>query len=121
MTSEREYFKDLAKLRLLLDKSQCEDADLPTDLMAEHQVVTDEIRARAGVVREAFLRGDRAAFAEADCGLSFAGFNRSSDEPAVDVPELDDARDRVKKRLSEGDNVQEDDASDTGDCEDDTP
>ena len=119
MTSEREYFQDLAKLRQLLERSKSGDADLPADLLPEHQVVTDDIRTRAASVREAFLRGDRAAFMEADSGLSLAGFNRGSDEPPIDVPELDEARDRVKRRLAEGENGEEDEQSDTADCEDD--
>ena len=121
MTSRDDYFTDLARIRRLLERSLCGDVVLPDELLPENQTITADIRAQASAARAAFVSGDREAFLEASCGRSMAGFDRDSDCADVEVPELDEARDRVKKRLSERENGPENDDSGSGDCESDSP
>jgi len=104
MSSEEAYFRDLDILRSLFDRMLVGDAELPPYLRPENQQVTEDIRSYASTVREAFLRGDLERISSMSLGLAAAGFDRSSPEEASsDIPELDEARERVKRRLAKDD------------------
>ena len=94
MTSQDAYFRQLAKLRQVLDETEV----LPDYLLLESQEVTEDTREVARQVRDAVLRGDIKAVREASIGLAAAGFDRSAEQDVENVPELDAARSELLER-----------------------
>ncbi len=96
MTTD-DYKRQLARLRRMLGGGVTGPAPLPACLRPEHIEVSAETKAHAQRIRDAVLRGDKDAVRAASPELLSAGFDRS--DAGEDVPELDDARDRVQERL----------------------
>ena len=94
MTSQDAYFRQLAKLRKVLD----ETAVLPGYLLPESQDITNETRELARRAREAVLRGDLACLRESSAGLAAAGFDRNADVDIESLPELEIAREKLNER-----------------------
>ncbi len=109
MTSEDAYFRHLGRLRRALGQGE----RLPDYLTAESQHVTDEIRERARLVRDAVLAGDIDALRRESMELAGAGFSRDGDEEDADVPELKAARDEVLRKRK-GDDVCDERGEDRG-------
>jgi Arc/MetJ family transcription regulator len=95
MTTD-DYKRQLARLRRMLG-GVTGPAPLPDYLRPENIEVSAETKARAQRIRDAVLRGDAEAVRTASPELLSAGFDRS--EAGEDLPELDEARDRVQERL----------------------
>ena len=100
MTPENDYFKDVARMRRLLEQACSDDVELPDFLKPENQVVSEEHRQRSLAVRDALRKGDYDTVRELAQGLVTSGFDRKADAEDGDVAELDEARKRVRDRLS---------------------
>lgn len=98
MTSD-DYKRQLARLRRMLGGGITGPSPLPDCLRPENVEVSEETKAHALRIREAVLRGDAEAVRAASPELLSAGFDRS--DAGEDLPELDEARERVQERLQE--------------------
>lgn len=97
------YRRDLRRLRRLFDAAlQC--GELPAALQPENITPEDEDVERAAALRETLMSGDLDALRrESASATSACGLNRGPQElPDLPIPELDEARERVRRRLAEG-------------------
>lgn len=96
------YFSNLARFLRHVDEDLASGAKLPAFLRPEQQEVTDAIRTRSQTLRDAVLRLDRESVTQSVEEAAAAGFYRASDEADLDqIPELDEARQELLKRLRE--------------------
>lgn len=123
MTTDKEYFAHVARLRKLFNDELATSDDLPPFLRPDEQEVTEDIRQRSQELKEVVLRGDSAGLIESLRSASPAGFNRSN-EDAQQIPELDEARQETEDRLLKEGNEEHDQAfggEDNGHRPGDTP
>lgn len=96
MTTD-DYKRQLARLRRMLGGGIAGSSPLPDYLSPDNIEVSEETKAHARRIRDAVLRGDTEAVRAASPELLSAGFDRS--DAGEDLPELDEARERVQERL----------------------
>lgn len=98
MTTDDDYKQQLARIRRMLGGSVTTGGPLPANLRPENIKVSEDTVERARRIRGDVLRGDADAVRAASPELLSAGFDRNATDDAI--PELDEARERVRKRLS---------------------
>lgn len=98
--TKSEYLENLERFRKRLETEIAAGTKLPIFLQPESQDVTDDIARRSREVRAAVLRLDKDAITKSVQEAAAAGFNRASDANADPVPELDEARQQLLKRLA---------------------
>lgn len=116
MTTDDDYKQQLARIRRMLGGSVTCGGPLPASLHPENIKVSEETTEHARRIRDAVLRGDADAVRAASPELLSAGFDRNAS--GDEIPELDEARERVEKRLSRKEDA--DDADTSRDRRDDS-
>lgn len=93
------YANDLRRLRRMIDAALAHD-ELPEPLRPENIEPAAEDVERAAALRSHLMSGDVESLRrETACASAPSGFNRGSQEPPAEVtPELDEARERVRKK-----------------------
>ena len=98
--SKSEYSEGLEQFRKRLEAEIAAGTKLPISLQPDGQDVTDDIARRSREVRDAVLRLDKDAIAKSVQEAAAAGFNRANDSDSDHVPELDEARRQLLRRLA---------------------
>lgn len=99
--SERSYRDDLAHLKALIDLAIAEGG-LPQELRSGSLEADDSERARLAELARIVMQEDPKAFEEAvEAASAVAGFNRATRGETERVPELEEAKERVLKRIKE--------------------